>query len=929
MSQGGIFGGHFGSVENEGGGGGGGGGVTTVAIETTRANPGSTEKLLEIRDPTGPTVLVSQSIAAGWDIGAIRIFAVDKANGNDANLGYATSVANPNATQYQAATAAAGLVAKKTFAGLASVFPKSGAGRKAIIRVAAGDYVESIEVALNHVSGYAADHPQVIGTVTNATSGSVAFAGTAADLLQAGMVTGLAMNAAGYNPTGASTVRSIQCLKVGGAAPAFASDPAAPVGYRIRFGAAAPTQAGLRNAVRYVRQTFGTDQLIVDRDLVVAPVSTDVFYLEQPGVSFGTECFIVGDDPPLTGGSLGSGMLLNGLHTGPTHNFSWEMTDVSVEMRNCGCGFLDIEGGSLVTDGVRCDIGSSLRFTRAMLGDFYSFDTTNLENLPALTILAGSVLQQVKLLNFRGIPTRNTDAGPATDIYGQTNIGHANFNALETEVPSRIIGKNGGDSPLILIWSDATFGEISIDQSFSQPAIRFEGKCNAIFAGLFDGQANNNDVMLDFTDAQQCTVNFLSRTTFGWNPATAAAALGDIRLRGGTGPIVSFDDVRAEEIYDPSGNHLFVGGSYDYGWALSPSASHGANNTGATIPAYSLVTVQTGGADFRFKKADLSAAADPTFGGLFGVLGAAVPDGSPGIVAGFCGAKAVLFDGTQALGKIAYLSATAGVATCTPPGLRVPIGIVIAAAAPLQNNMAVVRIGFPAETPGQAAITLADQFRMRFLSLNPSTARPPRVSFDDLDFPDYAGAPWDHFGAFGTGVRASHDSPYGHCVVCDAPGAGQQNVMHVYNGLSLPNQRALKWHFGGAAFFKGTVAANELRGFGFVNSTAIANIRGLSMFVGLAQDISATHFSVRLADAGALTASAISTIAYSAAFHVLEMWFDGSTVWGSIDFEPPFLVTSTVTDMPDGQLWQWHGNIEGTSDIFLDAVGVSSERGAA
>jgi hypothetical protein len=225
--------------------------------------------------------------SATWTLGVTRIYAVDGVNGNDLNKGYADPTTTGNAA-YQVACAAAGLVAKKTLAGLAQIFPIDGAGRRVEIVVAnggvntVGTYTDSLSVVLAGVTGYLG--PCVRTTGTNPTAGVVAFDGSATDVAYLGAITATGMNVAGYNPTGAPTTTVVQCLQVGGAAPGFGTEPLIPFGARIRFDVNTTT-AALRNVIREVVKVDTANTLTFPDVLPAVPVASDVFYIELPGVS--------------------------------------------------------------------------------------------------------------------------------------------------------------------------------------------------------------------------------------------------------------------------------------------------------------------------------------------------------------------------------------------------------------------------------------------------------------------------------------------------------------------------------------------------------------------------------------------------------------------------------------------------------------------
>jgi hypothetical protein len=252
--------------------------------------PDTTNKIVWWWDSVGLAwYAIPITTTATWSASGIRVFAVDSVNGNDLNKGYADSP-DLTAGNYVIASAAAGLVAKKTIAGLAAIFPRNGANRTFEVIIANGGsnttvtYSDDLATLMSGVSGYKTNSC-LRATGTNTTAGCTAFDGSANDVAYVGGITAPGMNVAGYNPTGAATTTSIPCTLNGGGAPGFGAEPAAPWGYRIRFDAATATVA-LRNVSGSVGKVTGGNTLILSQALSTAPAAGDVFYIEQAGVNF-------------------------------------------------------------------------------------------------------------------------------------------------------------------------------------------------------------------------------------------------------------------------------------------------------------------------------------------------------------------------------------------------------------------------------------------------------------------------------------------------------------------------------------------------------------------------------------------------------------------------------------------------------------------
>lgn len=265
------------------------GGSQRIAISGAGAItvPGLAGPGLIATSPSGLLSVLGYDTVAGWTVanwtvGICRVYALDRVNGNDSNLGYADP-ASSSAADYAIACAAAGAVARKTPAGIGAIIPRVGALRTAELVIASDTYAGDLSAAVGGANGYASF--TIRGTSTNTTAGCVAFDGSINDCRFLGSVTAPGMNAAGYNPTGSPTVNSVQCVKVGGAAPGFGAEPAAPCLYRVRFDATTTTTA-LRNICRYVSKVAGTNTLTWATALSIPPVAADIFYIEEAGVVF-------------------------------------------------------------------------------------------------------------------------------------------------------------------------------------------------------------------------------------------------------------------------------------------------------------------------------------------------------------------------------------------------------------------------------------------------------------------------------------------------------------------------------------------------------------------------------------------------------------------------------------------------------------------
>lgn len=607
--------------------------------------------------------------SASWPEANPRVYAVDGVNGDDTFAGFADA-ASPSGADYSAACAAAGLVAKKTIAGLAAIFPAIGAGRMVIILIAAGTYTDDMGLVLGGVEGYLSGCPLVRGTVTDATAGSVAFAGDTADETMAGGVTATGMNAAGYNPAGAPSSSQFQCLKVGGAAPAFGAEPAVPLGWRVRFDSATAT-AALRNQCRQVCQVSGTDTVRVQTVFPAVPVAGDVFYLEMGGVVIPAFNYSA---PP--NGQLGSQF------AGIRSAGQWGLQFADAHFAFCGAASL------VAPQQTTNQLTTSQSFTNPILGTItpgggfrseaaatVNGGQSNLAGLVSVTSTAFTSPQQVAW--GPGCAARNVNLVAGRLSQGTDTTTPANFGtALAAGIPHTF--GDDGVGAVQVDGSDLTFQQMTIIGAAGAPCIQLRGKNSVVFAGVVNGSAGNGDVGMDLQNSQGSSIQILSTAA-----PTVTGASGDIRWAG-----VAFDvwtNFQFQDQYDTASNHIYQVGvnAGPYKTAITPSVSIGVNNSGAPIGSFSLVA-QTG-ASLQFKPAS---ATDK----VYGVVGNGVGNGTNALVGSASGFRLVNFDAAPTLGSLVYVSAvTAGLATVTNPGNQSPLGIVVSTA--FAGNLAVVHFG--------------------------------------------------------------------------------------------------------------------------------------------------------------------------------------------------------------------------------------------
>lgn len=186
------------------------------------------------------------------------------------------------------------------------------------------------------------------------------------------------------------------------------------------------------------------------------------------------------------------------------------------------------------------------------------------------------------------------------------------------------------------------------------------------------------------------------------------------------------------------------------------------------------------------------------------------------------------------------------------------------------------------------------------------------VSFDDLSA----------IAAYAPSNGAAMSTLYGPGVVaCPAVAA----ALIAKSGVWVKNPRVTKWHLAGRMLMASTVSAADAKAIQLHDGTG-SNLIG----VGLYQATSATKFSFRVTQTGTPT-TALSTVNYDNLYHVVEIWFDGVSVWGSVDNETPVLITSVAGNIPNVGLAERHGNeaAGGTGITYIDFAYAAAERTAS
>ena len=604
--------------------------------------------------------------AATWTITSPRYFAVDYDSGSDSNLGYSDS-----------SMSAAGSVAKKTIEGLINVFPKTGAGRTAVVAIkarASGTIYKkqdgSTDAELDFLRGINGYQQIVIrGTGTNSTAGATAFANDANDKLYLGAQTASGANAAGYNPIASPTVNTFTCKFNGGGTPSLAAEPGI-LGKRLRFDSNTSVTA-LRNICRMVHLNTSTS-ITIDTDLPATPTTSDIFYLEEPGAAFDRLTVYSTDGAAL---ALPSNFTDNGVAIAgfrfPNTGASW-IAVACIGVGMTGLSFIDVASPS--TSAVRC-IHSDRSFT---IGPSYVDESSatittglgirmvgwaTMSNMVTATFI-NSVsttgrLQVLTVANFTigagsylnlGILTQNCRGSTG----GSTSpLGNVAGNSASTTIRRlRVVGGFSG-ACCVFQNTDLNIRGIDINNVGALSLIRLDGVGISVSINDVVGSTGNTSVGLDLTGARfaKIIMGALNANTF------TGTANQDIQ---GVGPIYYVHaDYDVSELRDQKGN-LIAGTAPS---ELGPT-TFAANDGNANITKFAICRVTATGA-VRAARANSSTNASMVVG-----IAQGAATTTQNLMLGVGGASWLQFDSTPTVGNIAYLSTAAdGNAQHTAPTL--------------------------------------------------------------------------------------------------------------------------------------------------------------------------------------------------------------------------------------------------------------------
>lgn len=604
---------------------------------------------------------VIEEVRAIW-IGT-RYFAVDYDNGSDLNVGYSdTSMAD------------AGTKAVKTIEQLRKIVPINGNGQIAVIAIrnrASGatyrkaDNSADADLELLSYSGYV--QLLVRGTGTVATANTVAFSNDAADKIACGSQIKSGTNSAGYNPTGSPTASVISCQLAGGGAASLTAEPGL-LGYRIRFDYNTTT-AALRNACSMIWSNTSS-QVTLGTDLPATPVTSDVFYIEEPGVAIGRGVVSNGNATSSAVGSLTQrGIQVAGFKfTGSTApvlqqrgpiaftNFSFidvpNSTSFSAISWN---GAIDCRSTNTYIDETAATIttGTGIRSEGSITASscqqiIISHNVTNQARPQILQV--NSFTLGLACVSAGGIILQNCGTPPALTNLGGNVIGNA---GSTTNRRFRSTGVNVNEA-INLTRSGALLYGIDITNAGASPMISIKGV--GVSASINDvvGTTSNTGNGLDLTLARDSSVLM---GTIVANTYTGAAGK-DIVC--GNNTFYVHADYALTDLRDNQHNHI-----QGTAGSLIGAATPVSNDGNANIGQYLLVRA-TGSGTVRVAQANTNANAS----GVVGV-GQSAFTTAQGTMIVNGGGTWIQFDATPTIGNIAYLSnVTAGQARDTSPPLN-------------------------------------------------------------------------------------------------------------------------------------------------------------------------------------------------------------------------------------------------------------------
>jgi len=471
--------------------------------------------------------------SADWDATIDRIYAVDEVGGDDSRLGYADP-SSSSSIDYEAACDAAMAVAKKTWTGLAAVFPRFGNGRGVEIEAAAGTYSDSPADVVNGSSGY------VRCLVRGVKQGLVTGNGSVDALQDSGAVLATGMAAGGYNVTAAfSGITYNMRTDSGHADPGFSVMPAIPAGWRLRWRISTATSA-LRGVARHIADISAgsTDQLVLQTLISPDPDIADICDLQMAGVVVPAMSLNISDSITFVGircsgdvDTVGPGI--------PTFVFCGCQSFTGSSVLTAQSYIHRIQASIVVGGGLRT-VGSAtfVGGTPVLYGLTTTVETT-------LDACSGDFQVGV------GCSSRNYRFIGVSGGSGVTSLQNPNYGAGSAPgAQPRTWGDSGTSANLLessVLRVDGIRGRLA-----TAPVIRLQGK-NTLFMGSWVGAPNGPSVGLDLRYAGQSLIQIDSASS---KPSGDA---GDILCGGGAaglGPFMDWGKLGTQDFWDTQGNHL-------------------------------------------------------------------------------------------------------------------------------------------------------------------------------------------------------------------------------------------------------------------------------------------------------------------------------------------------------------------------------------
>lgn len=607
---------------------------------------------------------------ASWPITTTRFYAVDYDNGNDTNAGFS-----------DVSMAAAGLVAVKTLERVAELIPSNGAGRRLVLAIARRAGGVPLRNPANTADGVLNLRGKgnyaglvVRGTATEPTAASVAFDNSTGDRIYCGGQIVPGTNAPGYEPTAGVTSSVIPCQLAGGGAAGLGAEPAI-VGKRLRFDAATTTVA-LRNVCRAVYGNTAS-QITVDENLPATPALTDKFYLEEPGVAWGTTTLGEGtyqtfDVPSVTT----MGIALVGMRS-DLALATGDVLAVTGLMSVLHVAFCDWKATSLTGLRIRGATNVNIRPTYTdEAGNFLSVGPSlrtagglNIQDcatcqIRAQTALRRLTVQRVPFLSLFGTASywkegalfeACGDSANAVTTGGSV-IGDNSVTAMRS---LRVAGTAAGVPALALLSTGCNIRGVTFENVGAQPLIRLQNMGQCVAVNDCDGASGNTGAGVDMQGSRWTTL--LAGQLV---PNTWVVAAGQDYVLGGPTPYTQAETIRGM-CFDSGGCRILSGkGTWE------PVPEFGRNDGTADIPSYRIVRITgvvAGSPATRQSRADTAANA----AGVVGVTqnaSTAVGNSPQAIVTH--GSSWIEFDGAgpSSVGALVYQSVTTdGLASTTVP----------------------------------------------------------------------------------------------------------------------------------------------------------------------------------------------------------------------------------------------------------------------